>query len=57
MPTWAMPIRPTSPSLLWRAAAVTPTSSAMTVVKNIASSASGMVSARRSRIRSSTGEL
>ncbi|MCY1545575.1 hypothetical protein D9M68_815250 [compost metagenome] len=57
MPTWAMPMRPTSPSLLWRAAAVTPTSRAMTTVRLIAITASGTVRARRSRIRSMTGEL
>jgi ABC-type dipeptide/oligopeptide/nickel transport system permease component len=56
MPTCASPIRPTSPSRLWRAAAVTPTTSASTVVRVIAIRASGTVSARRSRIRSSTGE-
>ncbi|MNY73695.1 hypothetical protein D3C86_2125480 [compost metagenome] len=57
MPTWANPITPTSPILLWRDAAYTPAANASTVVRAIAISASGTVRAKRSSTRSSTGEL
>ena len=56
MPICASAISPTSPALLWREAAYTPTASAITVVSSIASTASGMVSAKRSTISSDTGE-
>ncbi len=55
MPTCASDISPTSVALLWRAAAYTPTSSAIALVSSIASSASGTVSSRRSAINSATG--
>ncbi len=55
MPICASPITPTSPQRRWRDAAYTPASSASTVVIAIAITASGTVSARRSRTRSRTG--
>ena len=57
MPIWVSPIRPTSPSRLWREAAYTPTTNASTVVSAIAITASGTVRASRSKTSSSTGLL
>ena len=56
MPICASVIRPTSPTRLWREAAYTPTARAITVVSSMASTASGIVSCRRSAISSDTGE-
>ncbi len=57
MPSCASPITPQSPRRLWRDAAYTPAASASAVVSSMASRASGMVSTKRSPIRSATGAL
>ncbi len=56
MPICASVISPTSPSLLWRAAAYTPTPRASSTVSSMAITASGTVTVSRSAISSDTGE-
>ncbi len=55
MPSWLAAITPTSPSLLCRAAAYTPSTSATSTVMAMAISASGSVTSRRCATSSAVG--